>query len=93
MAGEALSTEQLFPRVFHPARRRFALQSPAMLDGEDRIKLIDWDVHFAGVMTQGGSSCNCGLRPLAAHRVLARALGAQGMSHVPLPVGGTNIIG
>jgi hypothetical protein len=51
------------------------------------------DVHFAGVMTQGTASCNCGLRPPAAHRALAQALGAQGIGHVPLPVGGTNIIG
>src|SRR5581483_9183252 len=29
-------------------------------------------VQFAGVMTQGTSSCNCGLRPPAAHRVLER---------------------
>jgi hypothetical protein len=51
------------------------------------------DVHFAGVMTKGSASCDCGLRPLAAHDALARALGAQGIGHVPLPVGGTNIIG
>jgi hypothetical protein len=51
------------------------------------------DVHFAGVMTQGTASCNCGLRPLAAHDALAHALGAQGIGNVPLPVGGTNIIG
>ena len=51
------------------------------------------DVHFAGVMTQGSASCDCGLRPPAAHDALAHALGAQGIGHVPLPVGGTNIIG
>ncbi|HEX5174830.1 MAG TPA: hypothetical protein VFV91_11890 [Gaiellaceae bacterium] len=50
-------------------------------------------VHFAGVMTQGTSSCNCGLRPPAAHRVLARALVAQGVGQVLLPAGGTNIVG
>jgi hypothetical protein len=50
-------------------------------------------VHFAGVMTQGTPSCNCGLRPPAAHRILAQALDAQGVGHVPLPVGGTNIVG
>jgi hypothetical protein len=50
-------------------------------------------VHFAGVMTQGTSSCNCGLRPPAAHQALAHALGAQGIGHVPLPTGGTNIVG
>jgi hypothetical protein len=50
-------------------------------------------VRFAGVMTQGGSSCGCGLRPPAAHRVLARELDAQGVGDIPLPQGGTNIIG
>jgi hypothetical protein len=51
------------------------------------------DVQFAGVMTQGTASCNCGLRPLEAHDALAHALGAQGIGHVPLPAGGTNIVG
>jgi hypothetical protein len=50
-------------------------------------------VHFAGVMTQGTASCNCGLRPTAAHRVLAQALDAQGVDHLSLPAGGTNIVG
>jgi hypothetical protein len=50
-------------------------------------------VHFAGVMTQGTSSCSCGLRPSAAHRVLARALDSAGVGHVLLPTGGTNIVG
>ena len=50
-------------------------------------------VHFAGVMTQGTPSCDCGLRPPAAHDALANALDAQGVGHVPLPVGGTNIVG
>lgn len=50
-------------------------------------------IHFAGVMTQGTAGCNCGLRPPEAHRALAQALGAQGIGHVPLPEGGTNIVG
>ena len=50
-------------------------------------------VEFAGVMTQGTPSCNCGLRPHAAHRMLAHALDAQGVSHAVLPDGGTNIVG
>jgi hypothetical protein len=50
-------------------------------------------VRFAGVMTQGTSSCSCGLRPPAAHSALARALDAQGVHHVRLPDGGTNIVG
>jgi hypothetical protein len=50
-------------------------------------------VHFAGVMTQGTASCTCGLRPPAAHRVLADALAEEGVDQVPLPAGGTTIIG
>jgi hypothetical protein len=50
-------------------------------------------VHFAGVMTQGTPSCSCGLRPPAAHRLLAEALEARGVGHVLLPTGGTNIVG
>jgi hypothetical protein len=50
-------------------------------------------VRFAGVMTQGTSSCSCGLRPGAAHRVLAHALDHQGVGHLVLPDGGTNIVG
>jgi hypothetical protein len=51
------------------------------------------DVRFAGVMTQGTASCNCGLRPPAAHNVLAQALESQGVGEVSLPTGGTNIVG
>jgi hypothetical protein len=51
------------------------------------------DVHFAGVMTQGTRSCDCGLRPTAAHDALASALDAEGVGQVQLPVGGTNIVG
>ena len=50
-------------------------------------------VRFAGVMTQGTPSCDCGLRPPAAHDALEHALGVQGIGHVPLPDGGTNIVG
>jgi hypothetical protein len=48
-------------------------------------------VDFAGVMTQGTPSCNCGLRPDEAHRALSHALLAEGVGHVALPDGGTNI--
>jgi hypothetical protein len=51
------------------------------------------DVQFAGVMTQGGATCDCGYGQHAAHRVLARALASQGVRHVALPRGGTNIVG
>jgi hypothetical protein len=51
------------------------------------------DVDFAGVMTQGGASCHCGYTPHAAHRVLAHALASQGVGHLALPRGGTNIVG
>jgi hypothetical protein len=50
-------------------------------------------IHFAGVMTQGTSSCDCGLRPTEAHDALVTALDAEGVGHVPLPDGGTNIVG
>jgi hypothetical protein len=50
-------------------------------------------VRFAGVMTQGTSSCSCGFRPHAARRELAHALVDQGVRHVVLPDGGTNIVG
>lgn len=50
-------------------------------------------VRFAGVMTQGTPSCDCGLRPSEAHRVLMHALVEQGVGHVVLPLGGTNIVG
>jgi hypothetical protein len=50
-------------------------------------------VRFAGVMTQGTPSCDCGLRPSEAYNALAQALDTQGIGQVPLPVGGTNIVG
>jgi hypothetical protein len=50
-------------------------------------------VQFAGVMTQGTPSCDCGLRPPAAHRVLAHALASRGVGRMLLPAGGTNIVG
>jgi hypothetical protein len=51
------------------------------------------DVQFAGVMTQGTASCDCGLRPAAAHNVLVQALESAGVDDVTLPPGGTNIVG
>ena len=47
----------------------------------------------AGVMTQGGPSCDCGLRLPAAYRVLANALDSEGVGDVGLPPGATNIVG
>ena len=44
-------------------------------------------------MTQGGPSCDCGLRPPAAYRVLANALDSEGVGDVGLPPGATNIVG
>jgi hypothetical protein len=49
-------------------------------------------VHFAGVMTQGGPRCHCGLRPHQAHHALVRALASHGIRHALLPRGGTNIV-
>ena len=51
------------------------------------------DVHFAGVMTQGTASCNCGLRQAEAHDVLVQALDSAGLDQVTVPPGGTNIVG
>jgi len=51
------------------------------------------DVSFAGVMTQGTATCNCGLRPNEAHRVLERALDSVGVDASAIPDGGTNIVG
>jgi len=50
-------------------------------------------VRFAGGLTQGSASCNCGLRPREAHRMLSHALVDQGVRHVAIPKGGTNIVG
>jgi hypothetical protein len=50
-------------------------------------------VSFAGVMTQGTASCDCGLRPEYAHRVLADALASVGEDETSLPAAGTNIVG
>jgi hypothetical protein len=50
-------------------------------------------VRFAGVMTQGGARCKCGLRPHEAHHALALALASQGVGRAALPWGGTNIVG
>jgi len=50
-------------------------------------------VRFAGVMTQGSSSCDCGYRPLAAHRALVRELAKVDMARrTRVPQGGTNIV-
>lgn len=50
-------------------------------------------VHFAGVMTQGSTSCDCGYRPLAAHRALVRELARVDTGRpVRVPQGGTNIV-
>ena len=76
------------PEIYNPAMAQQWAELARIARGRYHRAL-----HFAGVMTQGTSSCNCGLRPPAAHRVLVRALDAQGLGHIPLPVGGTNIIG
>ncbi len=49
-------------------------------------------VHFAGVMTQGTPSCDCGYRPHAAHRALVHALARAGAGPTRVPAGGTNIV-
>lgn len=74
------------------------IYSPAMADEWAQLARVAAEryrrpVAFAGVMTQGTVHCDCGLRPSAAHRVLARALDSAGVDHVRLPRGGTNIVG
>jgi len=49
-------------------------------------------VHFAGVMTQGTGSCDCGFRPREAHRALVRELSKWGTGRTTVPQGGTNIV-
>ena len=49
-------------------------------------------VHFAGVMTQGSSGCDCGFRPLAAHRALVHALASWDTGRTRVPNRGTNIV-
>jgi hypothetical protein len=50
-------------------------------------------VHFAGVMTQGSASCDCGYRPHAAHRALVQALArVETGSPTPVPAVITNIV-
>jgi hypothetical protein len=87
VAGGIRNTKAL-PEIYNSAMAREWAELARIARGRYHRGL-----HFAGVMTQGTSSCNCGLRPPAAHRVLAEALDAQGIGHVTLPGGGTNIIG
>jgi hypothetical protein len=85
VAGGLRHTKAL-PEIYNSAMAREWAELAAIARGR-----YHRDVRFAGVMTQGTSSCNCGLRPSAAHRVLAQALMSQGIDHLVLPLGGTNI--
>jgi hypothetical protein len=87
VAGGLRHTKAL-PEIYNSAMAREWAELAAIARGRYHRA-----VRFAGVMTQGTASCNCGFRPPAAHRVLAQALDAQGVGHVLLPVGGTNISG
>lgn len=87
VAGGLRHTKAL-PEIYNPAMAR----EWADLARISRAR-YHRGVHFAGVMTQGTASCNCGFRPPAAHRVLAHALAVQGVGRIRLPVGGTNIVG
>jgi hypothetical protein len=52
-------------------------------------------VNFAGVMTQGSSTCRrsrCGLRPQEAHDALVHALSRVDAGPTRVPLGGTNIV-
>jgi hypothetical protein len=87
VAGGLRHTKAL-PEIYNSAMAREWAELAAIARGHYHRA-----VRFAGVMTQGTGSCSCGFRPSAAHRVLAQALDAQGIGRVPLPVGGTNIVG
>jgi hypothetical protein len=49
-------------------------------------------VHFAGVMTQGSTTCGCGYRPHAAHRALVRELARMDTGRTRVPSVGTTIV-
>ena len=49
-------------------------------------------VHFAGVMTQGSSDCDCGFRPHAARQALVHAIANWGGGVTPVPQSATNIV-
>jgi hypothetical protein len=87
VAGGIRNTQAL-PEIYNSAMARQWAELARIAHGR-----YHRDVHFAGVMTQGSQACDCGLRPHAAHRVLAHALVSQGVGHAALPVGGTNIVG
>ena len=87
VAGGIRHTKAL-PEIYNSAMAREWAELARIAHG-----LYHRDVRFAGVMTQGTRSCNCGLRPHAAHRVFAHALEAHGIGHALLPGRGTNIIG
>lgn len=52
---------------------------------------LNGQVQFAGVLTQLTPGCGCSLEPVAAHRVLLRALATAGADETPVPVGGSNM--
>ena len=87
VAGDLRHTQAL-PEIYNSAMAREWAELVRIARGR-----YHRTVDFAGVMTQGTSSCSCGLRPPAAHRALARALGSTGVGDVVLPAGGTNIVG
>jgi hypothetical protein len=86
VAGGLVHTKAL-PEIYNSAMAREWAELARIARHHHRA------VHFAGVMTQGTPSCECGLRQPDAHRVLADALEEEGLGNVRLPLGGTNIIG
>jgi hypothetical protein len=87
VSGGLRNTKAL-PEIYNSAMAKQWAELARIASGKYHL-----GIHFAGVMTQGTSSCNCGLRPAEAHNALADALDAQGVGRVPLPGGGTNIVG
>ena len=87
VAGGLRNTKAL-PEIYNSAMAREWAELARIARGR-----YHRDVHFAGVMTQGARAATAGYGRSAAHDALVHALGAQGIGHVPLPDGGTNIIG
>jgi hypothetical protein len=87
VAGGLRDTKAL-PEIYNSAMAREWAELARIARGR-----FHRDVDFAGVMTEVTPSCGCGLRPSAAHRVLANALDSAGVDDVLLPRGGTNIAG
>jgi hypothetical protein len=78
----------VLPEIYYPSQARQWAQLASIAH-----RWFHRRVRFAGVMTQGSSSCRCGYRPHAAHRALVRALARVDTGRpTPVPLVGTNIV-